>query len=90
VRPDLSDDQHTRSGAGIFVKKSGFLGDFCDNLLSRRKRWEDYEKIASTIFERERGGAAWYEKILASFPLHKERKYERCCLLRDILIHPNR
>jgi hypothetical protein len=26
-------------------------GDFYDNLPSRRKRWEDYEKIVTTIFE---------------------------------------
>jgi len=41
-----------RAGVRQFFGENPVLrGDFYDNLPSCRKRWEDYEKIVTTIFE---------------------------------------
>jgi hypothetical protein len=37
--------------AGIFSEIPDLLGDFYSKFLSRRKRWEGYEKIAKAIFK---------------------------------------
>jgi len=52
------------SGAAIFQKIPVLRADFYDNLPSRRKRWEGYEKIVTTIFELGDGDVRQFHRTL--------------------------